>query len=74
MGWMIGSAWSWLVVFGLFLFSFYFFIFGGKFAIVKRDARLDLVLVLAGPIFTSGFCVGGIQFSFAVIRKKIGRY
>jgi len=52
-GWYIGSAWSWLVVFRLFLY--FFFDFGGKFAIVKRDARLDLVLVLAGPILLQAF-------------------
>ena len=34
---------------------FIFFYFGGKFAIVKRDARLDLVLVLAGPILLQAF-------------------
>ena len=42
-------------MFGLFLFFFFIF-FGGKFAIVKRDdARLDLVLVLAGPILLQAF-------------------
>ena len=59
----VGSAWSWLVVFGLFLF---FFCFGGKFAIVKRDARLDLVLVLAGPILLQAFA-GEEQFSLGKV-------
>jgi len=36
----IGSAWSWLVVFGLFLFLFLFFTFGGKFAILLRKKSL----------------------------------
>ena len=30
-------------------------IFGGKFAMVKRDARLDLVFVLIGPILLQAF-------------------
>ena len=55
---VLGPGLSCSGCFFLFLLLF-FFIFGGKFAIVKRDARLDLVLVLAGLIFTSGFCVGG---------------
>ena len=41
-------------MFGLFLF-FFLVIFGGKFSIMKRDARLDLVLVLAGPILLQAF-------------------
>ena len=44
-----------------------FFIFGGKFAIVKRDdARLDLVLVLAGPILLQAFA-GEEQFSLGKV-------
>jgi len=34
---------------------FYFYFSGGRFAIVKRDARLDLVLVLAGLILLQAF-------------------
>ena len=53
-------------MFGLFLFFFFHF-FGGKFAIVKRDdARLDLVLVLAGPILLQAFA-GEEQFSLGKV-------
>ena len=47
-------------------YSFFSF-FGGKFAIVKRDdARLDLVLVLAGPILLQAFA-GEEQFSLGKV-------
>jgi len=44
LGWMVGNAWSWLVMFGLFFcFYFYFFIFGGKFAILRKKSLVGIV-------------------------------
>jgi len=52
------------------LYSF-FFDFGGKFAIVKRDARLDLVLVLAGPILLQAFAWEEYSFHSQSFGKKL---